>query len=188
MEPPRMIIEPESPYHNERPGDGEVSLFVVYSMGEFIRRGDRNIAAADWLFELGVSAHNIISPDGTIHQYIDWEARAWHAGVSEWEGRNSVNDFSIGVELLVAGIHDWNSFVRALQEPHPYTDKQYSSLGWLFAQTQSTTNIGLADVAGHDSVAGDAVRGEGKGKIDPGPNFDWARFYELRDRWLDVVV
>ena len=188
MEPPRMIIEPETPYHNPRPGDGDVALFVVHSMGEFIRRKDQTVRASDWLYQMGVSAHNDISPDGTVHQYLDWSMRAWHAGVSESEGRNGVNDFSIGVYLLVEGIHDWPSFDRALQEPHPYTDKQYRSLGWLFAQTQSTTNIGLADVAGHDSVAGDDVRGEGKGKIDPGPNFDWARFYEWRDRWLDVAV
>lgn len=29
--------------------------------------------------------------------------QAWHAGVSEWDGRPGVNDFSIGIELDNAG-------------------------------------------------------------------------------------
>ena len=34
------------------------------------------------------------------------------------------------------------------------------------------------DVVRHSDVSGDSVRGDGKGKVDPGNGFDWKRFIE----------
>ena len=51
---------------------------------------------------LRVSAHLCIFRDGRIHQYVPFDRRAWHAGVSAWRGRTRCNDFSIGIELEAA--------------------------------------------------------------------------------------
>ena len=32
-------------------------------------------------------------------QFVSTDMRAWHAGVSCWQGREQCNDFSIGIEL-----------------------------------------------------------------------------------------
>ena len=51
------------------------------------------------LRELQVSAHFLIRRDGECVQFVPFERRAWHAGASNWRGRERCNDFSIGIEL-----------------------------------------------------------------------------------------
>ena len=48
---------------------------------------------------LRVAPHLMIDREGQIEQFVSFDKRAWHAGISSWRGRNSCNDFSIGVEL-----------------------------------------------------------------------------------------
>ena len=93
---------------------------------------------------------------GEIVQYVPFDQRAWHAGVSLYQGRERCNDFSIGIELEGT-------------DTTPYTDAQYQQL---VAVTQ--TLIGLypaiaGNITGHSDIA--PVR-----KTDPGPAFDWYRF------------
>src|SRR5262245_1100971 len=48
-----------------------------------------------------VSSHYTIDRDGTIAAHVAEDKRAWHAGQSKMkDGRTSVNDFSIGIELV----------------------------------------------------------------------------------------
>jgi len=48
-----------------------------------------------------VSAHYTIDRDGTVVSHVPEESRAWHAGQSKMkDGRTSVNNFSIGIELV----------------------------------------------------------------------------------------
>jgi N-acetylmuramoyl-L-alanine amidase len=48
-----------------------------------------------------VSAHYTIDRDGTLVCHVPERLRAWHAGQSKIkDGRESVNDFSIGIELV----------------------------------------------------------------------------------------
>ena len=60
-------------------------------------------AAADPYFAtiatLRVSSHFLIRRDGALLQFVPCAMRAWHAGVSAWQGRERCNDFSIGIEL-----------------------------------------------------------------------------------------
>ncbi|WP_372439200.1 N-acetylmuramoyl-L-alanine amidase, partial [Pandoraea sputorum] len=65
--------------------------------------------------ELRVSAHFLIERDGEVSQFVSCLERAWHAGVSSFEGREGCNDFSIGIEL--EGTDD-----------QPFTDLQYTAL------------------------------------------------------------
>jgi len=46
-----------------------------------------------------VAAHFLIRRNGEIVQFVACDQRAWHAGVSRWQGRERCNDFSIGIEL-----------------------------------------------------------------------------------------
>ncbi len=100
-----------------------------------------------------VSAHFFIRRDGELVQFVDADARAWHAGASCWRGRDNCNDDSIGVEL--EGL-----------EGETFEAAQYATLSRLCQQLQARYPV--AHVAGHEHIA------PGR-KLDPGPGFDWAR-------------
>lgn len=100
-----------------------------------------------------VSAHFLIRRDGSIIQFVSCHNRAWHAGVSNWLGRERCNDFSVGVELEGS---DFEAF----------EDSQYSSLNTLIASLRQAYPIQA--IAGHADIA------PGR-KTDPGPYFDWNR-------------
>jgi AmpD protein len=103
-----------------------------------------------------VSAHFFVERGGQIHQFVDTEDTAWHAGKSRYRGRTSCNDFSIGIELEGDG-------------SHPFTRKQYDRLGMLCAAVMDHyPGVTAHRVVGHSDVA------PGR-KWDPGPTFDWKR-------------
>lgn len=103
---------------------------------------------------LQVSSHFVVRRDGALLQFVSCDARAWHAGASEWRGRAECNDFSIGIEL--EGL-----------EGEQFEPAQYARLVEL-AQAIAG-HYPLRGVAGHEHVA------PGR-KLDPGPGFDWAGF------------
>ncbi len=106
---------------------------------------------------LRVSAHVFIRRDGEVVQFVSFEDRAWHAGVSRCEGRERVNDFSVGIELEGT---DHESF----------EDAQYQSLQAVSkALMRRYPAIGAHRLYGHSEIA------PGR-KTDPGPYFDWARY------------
>jgi len=100
---------------------------------------------------LQVSAHFFIRRDGELLQFVDADARAWHAGASHWRGRENCNDDSIGIEL--EGL-----------EGQPFEPPQYAALVQLCAAL--ALRYPVAHVAGHEHIA------PGR-KQDPGPGFDW---------------
>ncbi len=104
-----------------------------------------------------VSAHCLIRRDGAIIQYVPFDKRAWHAGVSCFQGRSKCNDFSIGIELEGT-------------DQMPFTDQQYRALIDVTQQLQQQyPAIGLGNIVGHNDIA------PGR-KTDPGQAFDWARY------------
>lgn len=103
-----------------------------------------------------VSAHFLLRRDGELLQFVSTEQRAWHAGVSCWQGRDNCNDFSIGIELE-------GTDTRA------YTEAQYAGLQTLLRLLhRHYPRLGPQALAGHADVA------PGR-KTDPGPAFDWSR-------------
>ena len=108
------------------------------------------------LSALRVSAHFLIRRDGEIIQFVPCNLRAWHAGVSSWQGRERCNDFSIGIEL------EGSDFV-------PFEDIQYAQLNLLLNALQ--TRYPIAYVLGHSEIA------PGR-KTDPGPFFMWNKLPE----------
>lgn len=160
-----------SPNCDDRPAGANVDLLVIHgiSLPPRVFGGDQ----IDRLFtnqlnaqehpsfreaaSLRVSAHLLVSRNGALTQYVPLHKRAWHAGVSRFEGRERCNDYSIGIELEGA-------------DDIPYTSRQYASL----ARTarllmQHWPAITLQRIVGHSDIA------PGR-KTDPGPAFDWLRF------------
>jgi AmpD protein len=158
-----------SPNFNQRP-DGEISLLVIHNIslppGCFgtgkVQQLFQNCLPADehpyfaGIAELRVSAHFLIERDGGVTQFVSCLDRAWHAGVSQFCGRESCNDFSIGIEL--EGTDD-----------EPFSEAQYASLIELCRLLQRQfPGITTQRVCGHSDIA------PGR-KTDPGSAFDWQR-------------
>ncbi|MEY2621662.1 MAG: hypothetical protein RIT26_1482 [Pseudomonadota bacterium] len=154
-----------SPNFGPRPGTHPTDLIVIHSIslppGEY---GGPQIADlftnrldfdAHPYFQqirgLQVSAHFLIRRGGELWQFVDADQRAWHAGVSQYRGREQCNDDSIGIEL--EGL-----------EGELFEALQYETLAALCAALAQRYPI--AHVAGHEHVA------PGR-KQDPGPGFDW---------------
>ena len=90
-------------------------------------------------------------------QYVPFTARAWHAGVSSWEGREACNDFSIGIELEGT-------------DELPYSDAQYEVLASLSrAISVQYPEVTASRIVGHCDIA------PGR-KTDPGTSFEWQRY------------
>jgi AmpD protein len=103
------------------------------------------------LRDVRVSAHFVIHRDGTLEQYVSCDERAWHAGASNFFGRERCNDFSIGIELEGS---DATAFEQA----------QYETLAPLVKAL--VARYAIDALAGHSDIA------PGR-KTDPGPHFDW---------------
>ena len=156
-----------SPNCDARPADAAIDLIVIHNIslppGEFggpavvdlfLNRLDPAAHAYyAGIAHLRVSAHFLIRRDGEIVQFVPSTQRAWHAGVSQWRGRERCNDFSVGIE------------VEGTDEI-PFEDAQYAGLAALIAAIRARHPI--ADIVGHADIA------PGR-KTDPGAAFDWRR-------------
>ena len=163
-----------SPNFNNRPESLEISLLVIHNIslppgefgGEFIEQffcNKLDAKAHPYFSEidtLQVSAHFLIRRSGEIVQFVSVNNRAWHAGVSNFNGRENCNDFSIGVEL--EGSDD-----------KPFAKEQYSGLVWLTQKLMANFNAITPDrIVGHSDIA------PGR-KTDPGPLFDWQTYRQM---------
>lgn len=108
---------------------------------------------------LRVSAHCLIRRDGEIVQYVPFERRAWHAGLSRYQGRERCNDFSVGIELEGT-------------DTLAYTPAQYQALVQLSALLMRHYPMSPARVTGHSDIA------PGR-KTDPGPAFRWEEYHRM---------
>ncbi|MCM8594168.1 1,6-anhydro-N-acetylmuramyl-L-alanine amidase AmpD [Accumulibacter sp.] len=161
------VTRVESPNHDGRPDGVPISLIVIHSIslppGQFGGKAvldlftNRLDPEAHPYFvgicNLRVSAHFLIARDGSLIQLVSCLERAWHAGVSSWNGQARCNDFSLGIE--VEGCDDT-----------PFDDRQYASLSGLIDALRRSYPIRA--IVGHSDVA------PGR-KTDPGPRFDWQR-------------
>ncbi|MEN8719117.1 MAG: 1,6-anhydro-N-acetylmuramyl-L-alanine amidase AmpD [Oceanococcaceae bacterium] len=165
-----------SPNADDRPDPEDVSLLVVHNISLppkifggpgvyqlFENRLDPNAHPfyAE-IADLRVSAHLWIRRTGAMVQFVSLTRRAWHAGVSQWQGRERCNDFSIGIEL--EGCDD-----------RPFTRAQYQQLSCVITCIGARyPRITPARIVGHSDIA------PGR-KTDPGPHFDWERLRRALD-------
>lgn len=168
----RLVGAPfiESPNQNERPDPEDIQLVVIHAIslppGQFETPGVTQLFTNTLdpnehpyyaqIEALRVSAHLLIQRSGAITQYVPFDRRAWHAGVSSWRGREVCNDFSIGIE--VEGTED-----------QPFEPIQYDILNQILdALIAQYPNLSRTTIAGHQDIAPNR-------KWDPGPYFEWDR-------------
>lgn len=166
----------DSPNFGPRPAGVDIDLVVIHSIslppGEY---GTPHVEALftnqlDWdahpyfqsIRGAEVSSHFFIRRDGEVVQFVDADARAWHAGRSSWRGREGCNDQSVGIEL--EGL-----------EGLTFESTQYTALVRLCQDLRQRYPV--ADIAGHEHIA------PGR-KQDPGPGFNWA-FLQQQLVWPD---
>lgn len=163
-----------SPNYNERPTGAVPELLVIHGIslppGQFggahiEQLFENRLDPAEHpyfstIFELRVSSHLLIRRDGEVIQFVGFDKRAWHAGLSDYQGRQNCNDFSIGIEL--EGTDDI-----------PYEAVQYHSLAQAIkALLEAYPSLSVQHIVGHSDIA------PGR-KTDPGPAFDWDRLRQL---------
>lgn len=162
------VAQHVSEHCDERPHWAVLELVVVHCVS--LPEGEFGTGAVQRLFTgcldidehpsfadlegVQVAPHVLITRDGSVQQFVPFDRRAWHAGVSSWAGRELCNDYSIGIELEGSV---WQAFDEA----------QYESLaqvlGALFVKY---AGLNPACVVGHAEIA------PGR-KEDPGKLFDW---------------
>ena len=162
-----------SPHFDQRPEPQDISLLIIHYIslppeqfgGGYIDdffQGKLDPQAHPYFKEISplrVSAHCLIERTGRITQYVNFADRAWHAGLSCFDGRDKCNDFAIGIEL--EGSNE-----------QPFTDAQYLALQALTQEIMRTyPHITKERIVGHCDVS------PGR-KIDPGQYFDWQRYLQ----------
>lgn len=154
-----------SPHYNDRPDGEALSLIVLHNIS--LPPGKFEGEDVDALFMgtletqkdpfyrtlegLRVSSHFVIRRNGVLRQYVSVLKRAWHAGVSRWQGKEGCNDFSVGIELEG-------------DDSSAFTPEQYATLKRLLLSLEKQYH--LRTVTGHQHIAPER-------KTDPGPFFDW---------------
>src|SRR5688572_7886405 len=97
------MLEHPSPSYDSRPPGAVINLLVMHYTG---MRGASDAMARLCDPEAKVSSHYLIYEDGRVVRMVPEEERAWHAGISCWRGVSSLNDTSIGIEIVNPG-HDF---------------------------------------------------------------------------------
>jgi N-acetyl-anhydromuramoyl-L-alanine amidase len=164
-----------SPYCDARPDNVEIDMIVIHGIslppGQFgtgaVERffcGDldrREHPYYETIAHLHVSAHLFIDRQGVVYQFVPLIKRAWHAGISCFQGRERCNDFSIGIEL------EGTDYL-------PYEKIQYAQLARTITLLQTVYPAMTRErIVGHSDIA------PGR-KQDPGPFFSWT----ILDEWL----
>ena len=161
----------ESPNFNDRPIDEDISLLVIHSISLPPKKYNTDHIERFFLNELDFSSHNfyknidgmkvsahvLIKRNGEVIQFVPFNKRAWHAGVSSYKGKNDCNNFSIGIEL--EGSDD-----------DIFEDIQYEQLSLITSLLIEEYDLITKDnIKGHSDIAPER-------KTDPGVLFDWDRY------------
>ena len=161
----------ESPNFNNRPVDEDISLLVIHSISLPPKKYNTDHIERFFLNELDFSSHNfyknidgmkvsahvLIKRNGEVIQFVPFNKRAWHAGVSSYKGKNDCNNFSIGIEL--EGSDD-----------DIFEDIQYEQLSLITSLLITEYDLITKDnIKGHSDIAPER-------KTDPGVMFDWDKY------------
>ena len=163
-----------SPHRDERPPGVQPDLIVIHNIslppdefgGPWIERLFNGNLPPDLhpyfatIVSMRVSSHVLVRRDGEILQFVPFHERAWHAGISTYEGRSACNDFSIGIELEGT-------------DELPFEGVQYTQAGAVIrALLGAYATLDARRVVGHSDIA------PGR-KTDPGAAFEWPRLRAL---------
>jgi len=182
------VIDAPSVNHNSR-----VNYLIIHFTSEHFAESLRLLTQRT---ASPVSSHYLVPEPGDetytrgrlrIHRLVAEDRRAWHAGTSYWAGAESLNNNSIGIEIV-------NRSACVDNDPETeYPVPEDQTCNFLdFPEEQLELVVALAtdiltrypdidpvDVIGHADVA------PGR-RVDPGPLFPWRRLHELGiGAWYD---
>lgn len=142
------------------------------------------------------SAHVVVDRDGSVWQIVPFNRMARHAGTSSWKGLESLNRYSIGIEIANYGWLDPQgdgSYKRSDTPRFAAEDVTVApmpggtrTMGWENYPTDQLDAVervtrallaaypSIAEVLGHEEIS------PGR-KFDPGPAFPMACFRNLLD-------
>ena len=148
-----QITELPSPNQDDRPC--AIDMLVLHYTGmkscaEAVARLSDPVAH--------VSSHYVVDEDGSVLRLVPEARRAFHAGVSYWRGRRTLNDPSIGIEVVNPG-HEWGY--------RPFPAVQMATVQALCLGILERHAIPPQNVVAHSDIAPSR-------KQDPGELFDWA--------------
>lgn len=109
------------------------------------------------LVDLRVSSHFFITRQGEVVQFVSCNDMAYHAGVSQFRGREKCNAFSIGIELEGCDFE-------------PFAAAQYPALIELLQAICAVYPIDA--ITGHEHIAPNR-------KTDPSAFFDWTKLVDF---------
>ena len=185
---PYEIVEFESANQSSR-----IDYLVIHFTSEDFAESMRLLTEPT---DRPVSSHYLIPESGDetypasrlrIHRLVPEHRRAWHAGQSAWGDEETLNDRSIGIELVnVSGCEPDDPDATSLRpiedacDFRPFDDAQIDLLILLVRDIlERYPDLDPVDVVGHADIAPDR-------KIDPGPGFPWKRLYDAGiGAWYD---
>jgi N-acetylmuramoyl-L-alanine amidase len=144
-----MIVQRQSPNFNDRKGAPVLFLILHYTAMATTESAILRLCDP----QAQVSAHYVVGDDGTVYQLVDEDKRAWHAGVSFWDGQKDLNTTSVGIEIANPG-------------NVPYPKIQMDAVTALCQDIIKRNKIRALYVIAHSDIAPDR-------KQDPGEFFDW---------------
>lgn len=148
------ISQAESPNQDDR--KSPIDMLVLHYTGMETGQAALDRMRSD---EAKVSAHYMIEEDGRIFQLVDEVKRAWHAGISSWNGVTDINSASIGIEIVNGG-HDFGL--------PDFPDDQIDAVISLSKTILARHDIPPFNIVGHSDIA------PGR-KQDPGEKFPWQK-------------
>jgi len=176
--------------------DSRIHLLIIHFTAEDYAESMRLLATP---VRFQVSVHYLVPEPGdatynrdrlVVHRLVDESRRARHAGVSYWAGRQSLNDSSVGIEIV-------NQSRCASSEPDveeqtpemqscDFLDFPDQQLDLVIALSKDilarNPDIDPVDVVGHGDIAPNR-------RVDPGPRFPWKRLYDNGvGAWYDDEV
>ena len=148
-----------SPNFDDRPFGTKINCLVIHATVEPTTEGTMDIFLTP---SRKVSAHFVVGRDGRVVQMVPVEKRAWHAGVSVFEGVSAVNNYSVGIEMV--NLNDGKD---------PYTVEQMESVAGIIRLLRSKYDIPDSRIVSHAQIALPAGR-----KNDP-VGFDFQKIKEM---------
>jgi N-acetylmuramoyl-L-alanine amidase len=182
------VIDHPSPNEDDR-----VRFLVLHYTDGSFQRSLHHLTNAE--APAPVSAHYLLTAPGApaskpqVYRLVDENRRAWHAGVSHWQGRSALNDTSIGIEIVYEPLCNSDSAASGPAAPKE-EDTGCTYPEYPLAQIETLIRLARDVLSRHPEIDPTGVVGHSdiapNRKVDPGPRFPWQRLHEAGiGAWYD---